>query len=105
MKLKNPRSNLNQNLTQFFVLTLTILIFFTCDSFAGTGGSEWNTLKTKLLGWLTGTPGYIAGLIWLVFGITKIPVGEFKQLIFSLIAIAAVVLAPTIVGTTITALI
>ena len=97
--------NYLQTTIKFTSLTILALVVFSADSFAGTGGSEWDGLKTTILSWVTGTPAYIAGILWLVFGITKIPVGEFKQLIFSIIAIAAIALVDTVVGTTITALI
>lgn len=103
--MKIFQKNSLKTMIKISLLTLTVLILFAPDSFAGTGGSEWAKLKEMLISMTTGTPAYIFCLSWIVLGAAKVFMGSFSQLIYAVIASFVVVISSTVATSTVTALI
>ncbi|MFL6600817.1 MAG: TraA family conjugative transfer protein [Steroidobacteraceae bacterium] len=89
-------------LTVLVVLTL----FVPAMSFAGTGGTEFNSAYTTLTGWLQGDLGRLLAAALLVVGLVM---GVVRQSIMAAVpAIACglvATVAPTIIGAVVTAVI
>lgn len=88
--------------------TLTVLLvvtlFVPAMSFAGTGGTEFNSAYTTLTGWLQGDLGRLLAAALLIVGLV---IGVTRQSIMAAVpAIACglvATVAPTIIGAVVTA--
>lgn len=102
---QNNKTILAQTLMKCFILTLTILIVFTPESFAGTGGAEFKTWVETIRKYATGWVAMGILSVALAIGLFKLFQGDPKVFGFSILGGLGIASYDAIVNTMVTALI
>ncbi len=89
---------------QLFLTALAVLFLPAIVSFAGTGGTELNSLYAEIAGWVTGAPGKILAAALFVCAVYCVCCCSYTMAIVAFVLTVTLTIIPNIVNTRFTGL-